>query len=238
MSDPSPIIPARMPEPRIHKAGASDATAWIAAGWESFKRAPGAWMGILVVFFLLNLVAGFIPFAGSLVMTVLGPVFTFGWLLGVRDLDAGKTLTVGHLFAGFINPQRNNLILLGAVSLLAYVSLALVAVSAIGGAAPGAIEVAPFALLVLLVLLVPVMAAFLFAAPLVGFDRQPIGTALRLSFNATSRNWLSLLIWSLLGLALTLLGALPFGLGLLVVAPVLAVSYYRLYQTLFPHATP
>lgn len=86
----------------------------------------------------------------------------------------------------------------------------------------------------LLILLVPVIAAFLFATPLVGFDRLPIATALRLSFNASFRNWLALLVWSLLALALILVGALTFGLGLLVVVPVLTASYYRLYQAIFP----
>lgn len=238
MSDPSPITPAQATEPRIHTATAADASAWIAAGWEAFKRAPGPWMGILVVFFLINLVAAFIPVVGSLAMTLLGPVFTFGWLLGARDLDAGKALTVGHLFAGFGDPARNSLIQLGAVQLLASAAAALLGVAAIGGMAPGQLSVNPIALLVLLIVLAPLIAVFFFAAPLVGFDRQPVGAALRLSFNATFRNWLALLIWGLLAMVLMLLGALPFGLGLLVVAPLLAASYYRLYRTIFPHATP
>jgi uncharacterized membrane protein len=41
-------------------------------------------------------------------------------------------------------------------------------------------------------------------------------------------------VWSLLALALILVGALTFGLGLLVVVPVLTASYYRLYQAIFP----
>lgn len=227
-------LPTKPPELRIHTATAGDATAWIAAGWELFKKAPGPWIGILVVFFLINLAAGLLPIAGPTAMAVLGPVFTFGWLSGAADLDAGRHLTLGHLFAGFGSPVRNSLILLGAISLLASVAMALIAVSAIGGVAPGTVEVAPFSLLVLLILLVPVIAAFLFATPLVGFDRLPIATALRLSFNASFRNWLALLVWSLLALALILVGALTFGLGLLVVVPVLTASYYRLYQAIFP----
>ena len=236
MNDRLPTTSGGTGEPRVGTAAAGDAGAWIAAGWELFKRAPGPWMGILVVFFLLNLAANLIPLLGPLAMTVLGPVFTFGWLLGARDLEAGERLTVGHLFAGFRSPQRNSLILLGAISLLASAVVALVAVSAIGGAVPGAVEVAPFSLLVLLILLAPVIAALLFAAPLVGFDRQPIGAALRLSFNACFRNWLALLVWGLLALGLLLLGLLTFGLGLLVVAPLLAASYYRMYRTLFSAA--
>lgn len=238
MSEPTPSTSVKASEPGIHTATAGDATAWIAAGWELFKRAPGPWMGILVVFFLLNLVAGFIPLLGALAMTVLGPVFTFGWLLGARDLDAGKALTVGHLVAGFSDPARNSLILLGAVQLLASAGAALLAVSAVGGTAPGQLSVHPAALLVLLIALVPLIAVFFFATPLMGFERQPLNAALRLSFNATFRNWLSLLVWGLLALTLILLGALPFGLGLLVVAPLLAASYYRMYRTLFDPVAP
>lgn len=226
------------PEPRIHTAAAGDGTAWITAGWALFKRAPGPWIGILLVFILINLAASLIPVLGALVMNILGPVFTFGWLLGARELDAGKPLTVGHLFAGFGSPSRNSLLMLGGVSLLAAIGAVLLGALAIGGMAPGQMAINPTALLVLLVVLVPLIAALLFATPLVGFDQLPIAAALRLSFNASFRNWLALLVWGLVAFALMLLGALPLGLGLLVVAPLLAASYYRMYQAIFAPNEP
>ncbi|MCC6297359.1 MAG: hypothetical protein IT469_11700, partial [Pseudomonadales bacterium] len=39
-------LSSKPPELRIHTATAGDATAWVAAGWELFKKAPGPWMGI------------------------------------------------------------------------------------------------------------------------------------------------------------------------------------------------
>ncbi len=237
MADPSPITPTKTPEPRIHTAKAGDGSAWIGAGWTLFRQSPGIWVGILLLFVVINLAAGFVPLIGSLAMTVLGPVFTLGWLLGAHDLDTGKNLSAGHLFAGFSHPARNNLILLGGLQLLITFGAGLLALSIGGGALPGEVSVDPTGLLILLMLLVPVIAAFLFATPLVGFARQPLATALRLSFNACFSNWLPLLVWSLLAFALLLLGALPFGLGLLVVAPVLAASYYRMYAAIFAEAT-
>jgi len=52
-------------------ATAGDATAWIATGWELFRKAPGPRTGILVVFFLINLAAGLLPIATPLVVVPL-----------------------------------------------------------------------------------------------------------------------------------------------------------------------
>lgn len=240
MTDQSP--PIAHPEPSIHQATAGATIDWIAAGWAVFKKAPGAWIALLLVFLLIQFVAGFLPVAGPLAMMVLGSVFNFGMLLGVRDLDADQPLTVGHLFAGFKSPRRNSLILLGLVILIA----SLVIGVGFGATLLGDLSAPPPALmdgqfpvtslgsaLILLLLLVPVIAATMFVVPLVGFAEQPIGAALRLSFNASFRNWIPLLVWGLLGAAIVLLGALALLVGLLVACPVMLASYYRMYQAIF-----
>ena len=87
--------------------------------------------------------------------------------------------------------------------------------------------------MVLLLFVVPVLAATFFAIPLAGFADQPISAALRLSFNATFRNWLPLLVWGMVSAALFLLGVLALLVGVLVAGPVVTISYYRMYQTIF-----
>jgi len=60
---------------------------------------------------------------------------------------------------------------------------------------------------------------------------------MKLSLSATMKNWLSLLVWAVLAILLVLVGAIPFGLGLLVVMPMLSAGYYLMYRTIFT-ATP
>ena len=80
---------------------AGNGWSWIAAGWELFKRQPGAWIGIVVVLFVIFLAAAFIPVIGSIAVMVLFPVFVGGLMLGCRALREGGRLEIGHLFAGF-----------------------------------------------------------------------------------------------------------------------------------------
>jgi uncharacterized membrane protein len=62
------------------------------------------------------------------------------------------------------------------------------------------------------------------------------GTALKASFFACLRNWLPFLIYSLVLLFLGMVAAIPFGLGFLVLIPVLAGSVYTAYRDIF-HAS-
>lgn len=57
------------------------ASAWMGQGWELFKRAPGSWIGLAVVFFIIGVVAGAIPYFGPLAIGLFGPVLTYGLLV-------------------------------------------------------------------------------------------------------------------------------------------------------------
>lgn len=228
--------------PQIKVATTDQAMAWISGGWGLFKKAPGMWIAMLVIYFIIAIVANFIPFVGSLALSLFAPVFTIGWLTGVMDVEAGKELTVGHLFAGFRSPRMGSLVILGLLSLAIGAGFALLAGLGVfgmfmgGGTVVQAESLGVGALLLALLVLVTIFllaAAFLFATPLVGFNGVSPIEAVKLSFTATIKNWLPLLIWSLVALLLTIVGAIPLGLGLLVVFPILGASYYLMYRDVF-----
>ena len=226
--------------PPFRRVNADQATAWLREGWELFKRAPGLWIAILVIYFVIVVVASLIPFVGALAVNLFSYVFIFGMLSGTRDLAAGKPLTVGHLFAGFGSPRMGSLILLGVLALIGALCIGmpmgLIAAVVIGGGKAGGFGFATGMLMAILALaLIAVFsAALLFAAPLVGFRSLAPVAAIKLSFAATLANWVPLLLWGVLGMLLALVGALPFGLGLLVVSPMLMASYYCMYRAIFP----
>jgi uncharacterized membrane protein len=226
--------------PPFRRVNADQATAWLREGWELFKRAPGIWIAMLVIYLVIVVVASLIPFIGALAVNLFGYVFIFGMLSGTRDLAAGKPLTIGHLFAGFASPRMGSLILLGVLAaiggLCIGMPMGLIAAAVIGGGKAGGLGVGsgmPMAILVLALIAV-FSAALLFAAPLVGFRGLAPVAAVKLSFAATLANWVPLLLYGVLALLLVMVGAVPFGLGLLVVSPMLMASYYCMYRAIFP----
>lgn len=230
--------PAANPNlPHINLATTDQALEWLRGGWRLFLRAPGIWIAIMAIYFVISLASNFIPFVGGIALALFGNVFVFGILSGTQALEAGHPLTVGHLFAGFKSPRMGSLVLLAVLGLIGALCIGIPAGLAFGlnvatDSGIGVVAWVPLTL-VMAVLLVAVSAALLFATPLVGFNGLAPVEAMKLSFTATIKNWLSLLVWGVLGVLLVLAGAIPFGLGLLVVLPMLSGGYYLVYRTIF-----
>src|SRR5512134_1001301 len=171
---------------------AANGWTWIADGWELFKRQPGMWIGIIVLLFVIFIVAAFIPVVGGLAMTLFGPVFAGGLMVGCKALDSGEDLELGHLFAGF-RSRTGTLIGVGALYLAATVAVMIVVSLIMGvgmmtmmGGDPQAVEAMGMtfllAMLVMLALLLPVVMAVWLAAPLVVFHEQGAIEAMKGSF--------------------------------------------------------
>ncbi len=225
--------------PEIRTVTVEHATGWVAESWRLFKLAPAIWIAILLIYLVIAVLSGLVPVIGSLAFSLLTPVFTFGWLQGIRQLQAGETLKIEHLFAGFQSPRLSQLILLGLLSMAIGLILGFIAGLGMAGMFVGAgvadsgtaMGVATlFVMLIGLAVVAVLIAAFLFATPLVGFDDVAPTAAVQLSIRASLQNWLPLTVWSLIMLLLTLLGSIPFGLGLLVVIPMTIASYYNAYR--------
>jgi uncharacterized membrane protein len=89
------------------------------------------------------------------------------------------------------------------------------------------------ALLVMLALLLPVSMALWFAPALVVFHERSAGEAMKASFVACLRNIVPFLLYGVVAFLLAMLASLPFGLGWLVLGPVLAASLYTGYRDIF-----
>ena len=219
---------------------------WIVQGWNLFKRAPGIWIALMVVFIVISIVLAFIPVLGSIASFVLTPVFTAGMMIGCRALDEGGELKIEHLFAGF-RERFATLLTVGVLYLVAVVVIALVAglvtgvklFSLMGGGAvdPGAAVSAALsillALLVMLALLVPVFMAIWFAPALVVFQERGAVEALKASFGGCLKNIVPFLVQGVILLAASIVASIPFGLGWLVLGPVLVASIYTAYRDIY-----
>lgn len=233
--------------PGGRKVAAGRGVSWFGEAWDLFKRSPGNWILILIVFVLISIVLAIVPL-GSLVSNVIYPVFTGGILIGCRSLEEGGSLEVAHLFAGF-KKNVGPLLLLGVLYLVGVVLIAVVvgvvmalgipAFTTLGSGASdfrGLMSMAPFiALLVLLVLaaMLPLIMALWFAPALVVFhDVQPMA-AMRSSFQGCLKNFVPFLVYGVVGLLLAIVAVLPLGLGFLVLGPVIWCTIYTGYRDIF-----
>ncbi len=218
---------------------------WIAAGWELFKRQPGTWILLLVVFVLISFLVALIPLLGGIATNLLWPVFAGGIILGCRELDEGGELAVGHLFAGF-RDHFGKLVVIGILYLVALIAIVMVAFAItgasigfgalLGGERAGAepsVRAILLSVLVALALIIPVVMAMWFAPALVVLNDLGVGDALRTSFSACLKNIVPFLVYGVIGLGIAIVASLPLGLGWLVLGPTLAASVYTAYRDIF-----
>lgn len=232
------FVPGGQPRP------AANGWTWIAEGWELFKRQPGMWIGMILVLLLIFVAAAFIPIVGGLAMTLFGPVFAAGVMLGCKALDSGEELELSHLFGGF-RSRTGTLIGVGALYLAATIAVALVVslvmgvgmMTMMGGGDQQAVAAMGMtfvlALLIMLALLLPAVMAVWLAAPLVVFHDHGAIDAMKGSFAGCLKNILPFLLYGVVLAVLSILASLPLGLGWLILGPVFAASIYASYRDIY-----
>lgn len=252
-SPPSPHTPGPPPappgggelvltDPQSHSIGAG--WTWITEGFELFKKSPGMWMVIFVVYVVGYIAVSFVPFAGSMALGLVGYVFMAGLMLGCREQDEGGGLRFDHLFAGF-SDNLGQLILVGVLYMAGAAFAMILGVVASGGGLlslmsgdPAAVEAmggqaALVGMLVIMILILPVVMAGWFAPALVGLHALSAVEAMKLSFSGCLKNMLPFLLYGAALTGLYIVALIPFGLGFLVVGPVQIASIYAGYRSIF-----
>lgn len=226
------------------------AWAWIVKGWRLFIKSPGLWIGMILIYFIINLALSFIPLVGFIANSLITPALMGGMIYGAAALDQGRDLEVSHLFRAFQDRERLGLMLtLGAIFLMISILAAIViGLFMTGGMmmdgpmmgphrGPG---MGPFALLILWLTGLVIASTMLYAIPLVMLAGAAPLQAVRDSISACVLNILPFLILVLIYTVLALLAAFTFGLGFLVLGPVTFGAVYASYQEVFgePAAPP
>lgn len=224
---------------------------WITEAWTLFKQQPGAWIGAVVLFYLIIFALSLVPMLGSLAVTILSPMLSAGLMIGAHRQYREGRFAVSQLFAG-VAQSPGPLALVGLVYLLMTVGIVLIGgvlLAAIFATMTSTIDPSamdlenidlflstPLLLLPILVVMllgIPLGMALFFAPLLVALDRTPVLKAFGLSFAGCLRNILPFLIFGLAALVMIMLGALPLFLGLLVVLPVLLIAIYCAYRDIY-----
>ncbi len=223
--------------------------AWIVKGWWHFKQSPLAWVLALVIWFAMVILANLVPLLGGILTNLFAPVIVGGFMLGAQAQDEGGKFEIGHLFAGFSN-NMGQLVLVGVIYLAGFLLLGVIVALFAGGMlatmgdsemmqnpeAMAAMLLSPTILLLFLLVMalaIPLMMAYWFAPVLVVLDGLKAIEAMKLSIRGCLKNVLPFLVYGIVGMVLFILGAIPFGLGLLVVLPVMVASIYVSYRDIY-----
>jgi len=217
---------------------------WIPDAWEIFKHQPGLWIGVILLLFVIFAGASLLPIVGGLLVTLFGPVFAAGIVIGCKTIDSGGEMEVGHVFAGF-RERTGTLIGVGALYLAASLVVMLIVglimgvgmFTLMGGGNPeqmAALGVTMLlAVLVMMALLLPAVMAVWFAAPLVVFHDHGAVEAMKGSFMGCLRNILPFLLYGVILFLFSIVATLPLMLGWLALGPVLAASVYTAYKDIY-----
>lgn len=225
--------------------------AWISEAWDLFKDAPVSWIGAILLFYVILIVLSLVPLVGGLVSSLLGPMLGAGLVMGAHAQFRGEGFGVGYLFAG-VSRKGGQLALVGLVYLGCVVVMGLILAALfagfmaasglamnVGGMDPSQLEslvalrMVALPVLVVMLLAVPLAMAVFFAPALVALNDVPVLRAFQLSFVACLKNVLPFLVFGLVAMLMALIGMLPFGLGLLLVVPILTIALYTAYRDIF-----
>jgi hypothetical protein len=246
-----------MTEPQYIKVSAGTALTWIGRSFGLYGKNPSIWIVMLLLFMAINFGLTMVPFL-ELLPTVLAPAFMVGFYLGCLQLQKGGALQIDHLFDGF-KKQGRALIRLGLLyfacniviyflttlflqSTISEEHMALIAqaqtqeqLAQLFGRNPELVSVVMNAVLIAVLLSIPLVMASWFSPALVAFQKVPPLKAMGLSIRACNGNILVFLVYGVVVLPMLVLAFIPLGLGLLIMLPVIIISQFVSYQTVFPN---
>lgn len=239
-------------EPRAVPAG--NATTWLGAGWNMFKEQAGIWVLMALVYGVLYLIVNFIPFVGGLVLPLLVPVMSGGLVYACEQQRTNGSIEFSYLFAGF-QQNTGQLMLIGlfnlalgfVIGIIAFIFMMIMigSAAATGGLAGGS-EAQMFAalmgmggvgfivfMLIAMVILVLFGGAIWLAPALIMLHNLTAIEAIKLGWQAFKKNLVGALVCGLILTVLAFFGALLFGLGMLIVGPLITTTAYATYRDLF-----
>lgn len=231
------VTPPSLP-PQIRMVDASRGVEWIAGGFRMFMKAPGPWL--LVALALI---------VGVIVIGIVGP----GWLhtslvyligtvaVGVL-MRSCQMLEQGGDFVAHMQTSASSkpLWILGLIAAGLNIGLSVLAgVLGVSSFAVVAMNPTSFyhvlglSFLVFFVASILMTMALWLAPALVVFKGVAPLEAVKLSFQASLKNLIPYIVYSVLGFVLSIFAMIPIGLGFLVLIPVFICGWYLAYKDIF-----
>jgi hypothetical protein len=231
------------PSLRVAELPAGRGGAWLAQAFLLFRKAPVAWIGLCAGWIIVTFGIMILPLVGTPLASFLQPAFFASFALAARKQEGGGEPVMGDLFMGFKRNLRG-LVFLGAIlSLLQIAILAFMVLLGLPtGNAEQAVTIVEFVemlkgkewiLAVGFLLTALAKGALWFAPPLLALHDMSVSHAVRWSVYAALANFGAMVVYGALSVILFFVAMLPWGLGLLVAIPMMAISTYVGYREVF-----
>ncbi len=231
---------------QINSVAAGNALNWYKCGWKIFSVDKVNWVLMTLVFFVIVLVLGFIPLLGMIAIYLLLPLLQAGMIGAADKAGRGEPIDVADLFIAFkMKEKRNTLLALGGIMLATVLAVMVFSLPFIGGGMLASMSETPTGGMSVL----PVLGAggllfavtagllmammFFYAPALVMLRDMGAVDAIKTSFAGAWKNGLPFVIFMLVYIILSVLAAIPFGLGFLVLLPIVVAASYCSYKDIF-----
>lgn len=235
------------------RKGAVDAANCISEGWNLIKPNYGLFIGMGVVYLLIVVIAGNIPYAGGIINIIVSGALTCGIYIAILAQRRGDGVPFSLMFEGFSRIVPTTLVTLIATIPWLIFGLVIGLIVTLPNMTPGAGNPAeiiaaifnrafliPLILTYTVVLLISIVFSLLliFALPLIAERNLGIGDALKLSFGAALNNVGGLIALLIFEFLLSIAGVLLCFVGIIFVLPVIFAANIVAYKSVFPDSTP
>ena len=218
-----------------------DCFVWLRQGWMIFIGNLGVWIGSTAVLMILLFAANLVPVFGQIAVSLLLPVFAGGIVCMCHHQQKGGQAEIADLFAGFQH-NSGSLVIVGVIFATGIFGLAFLAFKIIGGDTIGsvitgrlagfgiALSAVMLASIAVFILTIPVIMATWFAPLLILLhDMKPLA-AMKASFRAGARNWLTMSVFGVILVIALVIAMAPLLLGMALLITVLSGATYASYQ--------
>lgn len=230
-------------KPISRQVPALNAWGWTVQGFYLFKAYPVMWVILILIYLAIMVPVSMLPGVGSLLSALLAPVFAAGLMWAAQAVSRGEELEINHLFLGF---KRNTaqLMIVGGIYMLTIVVIMVMLVMSLDQSLVKLIlegkelsqaqaQTVLLPVLIALAAFVPVVMAYWFAPVLVGLENLSAMEAMKLSFMASVQNIVPFFLYGMLFIVFFLIALIPYGLGLVIVIPMMMTSLYTSYVDIF-----
>lgn len=226
---------------------AGESIEWLKQAWNLFKNDFVIWLVMMLAWIAIAFFANWVPFVGSLAVAVMTPAVLAGFYYAAHQAYSGRKVQFEDIFYGLQN-KLQPLIILGLIQLGFYIAIGLLVALTVGiggfamiasaasDSATGmlmSLVMGAIGTILVMVGSIPFAMAMWYAPILVMFHDLPPVEALKRSFFACLKNWLTWLIFLIVMMILFALSVLTLGLGALLLAALCVITVYISYRAVF-----
>ncbi len=220
----------------IRSVDAGRGVEWLVGGFKLVFKTPGTWIVGGLIVMIAIVICNFIPLLGSILASMIYVVASGAAMRACAALEAGRDPVPDAKEA----ISNQSLLILGAIagglSLLITLFMGAMFITS-GGAAmvsmSAGIGMGIMSGLITMVLFIVMFMALWLAPALVVFKNMDPINAMKLSLKATMKNLVPYIVLAILTAIASFFGAIPMGLGLLVVLPAAMCASYIAYRDMF-----